>query len=159
MKVGQVEIKFVFQYFDDYFTLKAHTMSFRKLEVYQLAKKLSVEIHKMTMQLPTFEMYETGRQVWRSAKSVRSNLIEGCGRRKYKDDFIRFVIYSLASNDKTIDHIETLWECGSIKDEELYFNLVSSDKKLGIELNHFLNVIKIPIITFLLSGSKKRKDI
>ena len=116
-------------------------MSYRKLEVYQLARKLSVEIHKMTMQLPTFEMYESGRQVRRSAKSVRSNLVEGYGRRKYKNDFIRFVIYSLASNDETIDHIETLWECGSIKDEELYFKLVSAYKKLGIKLNNFLNAL------------------
>ena len=106
-----------------------------------MARKLSVEIHKMTMQLPTFEMYETGRQLRRSAKSIRSNLVEGYGRRKYKNDFIRFVIYSLASNDETIDHIETLWECGSMKDEEMYSKLISSYKKLGIKLNNFLNAL------------------
>jgi hypothetical protein len=35
--------------------------SYEDLEVYQLAKKLAIEVHKMTLdELPKFEMYEEG---------------------------------------------------------------------------------------------------
>ena len=36
--------------------------SYEDLEIYQLAKKLAVEVHRMTLdELPKFEMYEEGR--------------------------------------------------------------------------------------------------
>jgi len=44
--------------------------------------------------LPKFEMYEEGSQIRRSAKSVAANIVEGYGRRRYKQEFIRF-LYSL----------------------------------------------------------------
>jgi four helix bundle protein len=43
---------------------------YKKLEVYQLAHKLAVEVHGMSMQLPKHEMYEQGSQIRRSSKSV-----------------------------------------------------------------------------------------
>lgn len=54
-------------------------MSYKKLKIWQLAKELSIEIHEMTMQLPKFELYETGSQIRRSSKSIRSNIVEGYG--------------------------------------------------------------------------------
>ncbi len=98
-------------------------------------------MHKKTRHLPTFEMCETGRQVWKSSRSARSNLVVGYGRQRYKNDFIRFVIYAFASNDGTIGHIESLWECGSMKDENLDMELKSSDIKSGEKLNHFLTTL------------------
>jgi hypothetical protein len=44
-------------------------MSYKKLEIYQLAIVIAVDINKMTIQdLPKFEMYETGAQIRRSSK-------------------------------------------------------------------------------------------
>jgi len=85
-------------------------MSYKSLKIWQLAKELSVEIHKLTMQLPKFELYETGSQIRRSSKSIRSNIAEGYGRRRYKLDFIRFLVYAHSSVDETRDHLETLFE-------------------------------------------------
>ena len=81
-------------------------MSYKKLEVWQLARDLVIEIHKMTLSLPKFEMFEEGSQIRRSSKSVRSNIVEGYGRRNYKNDYLRFITYALASNDETIDHLK-----------------------------------------------------
>ncbi len=67
-------------------------MSYKNLEIWQEARKLSIEIHKMSLKLPNFELYETGCQIRRSSKSIRSNIVEGYGRRKYKSDYIRFII-------------------------------------------------------------------
>lgn len=61
-------------------------MSYHNLEIYQLAKNNSTLIHKMSLQLPKFELYETGSQIRRSSKSVRSNIVEGYGRRRYKNE-------------------------------------------------------------------------
>jgi four helix bundle protein len=55
-------------------------------------------------------MYEEGSQIRRSSKSVKSNIVEGYGRRRYKQEYIKFITYALASNDETLDHLETLFE-------------------------------------------------
>lgn len=59
-------------------------MSYRKLEIWKLARELVVDIHRMTIEkLPKFEMYEEGSQIRRSIKSVKSSIAEGYGRRFY----------------------------------------------------------------------------
>ena len=90
-------------------------MSYKKLEVWQLARELVIDIHKLTLEdIPKFEMYELGSQIRRSVKSVKATIVEGYGRRGYKQDFLRFLTYAIASNDETIDHLETLFETGSL---------------------------------------------
>ena len=44
----------------------AKAKSYRDLEIYQLSHKLAVEIHKLSLQLPKFEMFEEGGQIRRS---------------------------------------------------------------------------------------------
>ena len=80
-------------------------MSYKKLEIWERAKEVSIAIHKMTLaELPKFEIYEEGSQIRRSSKSVRSNIVEGYGRRRYGMEYIRFLTFSIASSDETIDH-------------------------------------------------------
>ncbi len=57
--------------------------SYRDLEVFKESKRLAIEVHKMSLLPPKFEMYEEGSQIRRSAKAVTS-LIEGYGRRRNK---------------------------------------------------------------------------
>ncbi len=72
-----------------------YAMSYRDLEIWKLARQVAIAVHRMTLQnLPKFEMYEEGSQIRRSAKSVAANIVEGYGRRRYKQEFIRF-LYSL----------------------------------------------------------------
>ena len=118
-------------------------MSYRDLEIWQESRKLVVDIHKMTLrQLPKFEMYEEGSQIRKSSKSVKSTIVEGYGRRKYKPDYLRFLIYSIASNDETIDHLETLFETGSLQDQEIYQNIHDRIEILGKKLNNFIKSIE-----------------
>lgn len=117
-------------------------MSYKKLEIWKLARELSIDIHKMSLSLPRFELFETGSQIRRSSKSVRSNIVEGYGRRYYKNDYLRFIIYALASNDETIDHLETLFETGSLSDEELFKKLLQRLIILGKMLNNFLTSVQ-----------------
>jgi four helix bundle protein len=117
-------------------------MSYKKLEIWQIARKLVIDIHKMTLcKLPKFEMFEEGGQIRKSIKSVKSSIVEGYGRRRYKQEFIRFLIYAIASNDETTDHLETLFETESLTDQELYRDLSERLDKLGKKLNLFINSV------------------
>jgi four helix bundle protein len=116
---------------------------YRNLEVYQLARELAVAIHLMTLRdLPKFELYEAGSQIRRSSKSIRSNLVEGFGRRRHKGDFLRFLYYAQASHDETLDHLESLWETGSLTHEENYRDLHQKAEILGRKLNRFIQSVE-----------------
>ena len=113
-------------------------MSYKSLRIYLLADDLVIRIHKMSLELPAFEKYETGTQIRRSSKSVKSNIVEGYGRRRYKKEFIRFIIFALASNDETIDHLETLYKTSSLTNGNLYKDLRNDLIKLGKGINRFI---------------------
>jgi four helix bundle protein len=118
-------------------------MSYKKLEIWERSREVSIAIHKMTMtELPKFEMYEAGSQIRRSSKSIRSNIVEGYGRRRYGMEYIRFLVFSIASNDETIDHLETLFETGSLKNKTIYDNLHEQLDILGKKLNLFIQAIE-----------------
>ena len=117
-------------------------MSYKKLEIWQLARELVIDIHKMTLtKLPKYEMFEEGSQIRKSSKSVRSTIVEGYGRRRYKQEFIRFLTYAIASNDETVDHLETLYETKSLSDEPLYQSLHDRSDLLGKKLNLFIQSV------------------
>lgn len=114
-------------------------MSYKNLEIWKLADELVVAIHEMTLtKLPKFEMYEEGSQIRRSCKSVKSTIVEGYGRKRYKAEFIKFLIYSLGSNDETIDHLENLFKTKSLQDEVLYNYLHAKLEIVGKKINLFI---------------------
>jgi four helix bundle protein len=117
-------------------------MSYKQLEIWQLAREVSIEVHRMSLDLPKFELFETGQQIRRSSKSVRSNIVEGYGRRVYKQEFVRFIIFALASNDETTDHLEVLYETGSLTNNDIYISLKEKLDKLGRKLNNFLEAVQ-----------------
>jgi four helix bundle protein len=118
-------------------------MSSQNLEIYKLAHEIVIEIHNITLtKIPKFEMYEEGNQIRRSSKSTKSNIVEGYGRRSYKNDFIRFLVYALSSNDETIDHLRNLYETGSLSDNMIYTNLNQKLIILGKQLNKFIDAVE-----------------
>ena len=117
-------------------------MSYKQLNIWKLAREVSYDIHTLSLNLPQYELYETGSQIRRSSKSVRANIVEGYGRRDYKNDFIKFIVYALSSNDETIDHLETLFETGSMTDKEDYKKIHDKLTNLGKQLNGFLQALK-----------------
>jgi four helix bundle protein len=97
----------------------------------------------MTLQkLPKFEMYEEGAQIRRSIKSVKSNIVEGYGRRRYKQDYLKFLTYAHASWDETVDHLENLFDTDSLKEEAVYHSLLKRLDVLGSKLNRFIQSVE-----------------
>ena len=118
-------------------------MSYRDLEIWKLAREVAVGVHRMTLrELPKFEMYEEGGQIRRSVKSIRSNIVEGYGRRRYKQEFIRFLVFAHASCDETIDHLEGLFETRSFTNEASYRELQAQLDLLGRKLNVFIESVE-----------------
>jgi four helix bundle protein len=117
-------------------------MSYKNLEIWKLAREVVIEIHHMSLKLPKMEQFEEGQQIRRSSKTVKSTIVEGYGRRRCKADFIKFLIYSLSSNDETIDHLETLYETKSLTDEILYNDLHTKIETLGKKLNNFIQAVE-----------------
>ena len=118
-------------------------MSYRNLEIWKLARKAAVVIHKMSLsELPKFELYEEGSQIRRSSKSVVANIVEGYGRRRYKSEYIRFLIFALASCDETREHLEILRETGSLGNVEISNRIESIIDELGRKLNRIIQSVE-----------------
>lgn len=118
-------------------------MNYKDLEIWALSRELVIDIHKMSLtELPKFELYEEGSQIRRSMKSVKSNIVEGYGRRRYKTEFIRYLVFSHASCDETKDHLETLYETESLRNNELFNNLNQRLDTLSKKLNLFIQAVE-----------------
>jgi len=72
--------------------------SYRDLEIYQLAFALALKIRKKTLELPNPDKFEVGGQIRRSSQGIKDAIVESYGRRRYKADFLKFLVYSQASN-------------------------------------------------------------
>ena len=117
---------------------------YQRLEVWRLARDLSVDIHRMTLaQLPRFELHEMGSQVRRSAKSVRANIVEGYGKRRYRLEFLRHLTYALGSAQETLDHLDTLHETGSLASEKLHAELTARTRLLIAKLTTFMRGVEL----------------
>lgn len=114
--------------------------SYKDLEIYKLAYKLSIKVHKESLKLPFFELYEQGSQVRRSSKSVRDNIVEGFGRRKYKAEYVKFLTYSIASCDETTNHLTSIIEL--YPDQEGFLGLKPEYEKLGKMINNYLQYVE-----------------
>lgn len=116
--------------------------SYRDLKIYQKSYALAIDIHKMSLSLPKYELYEMGSQIRRSAKSICLNIVEGYSRRRYKNDFIQFIIYSLASCDETKEALNLLFDTGSLKDRNLYEDLQNRCTEIGKMLVSFIRSVE-----------------
>jgi four helix bundle protein len=98
----------------------------------------------MTLEeLPRFEMHEVGSQVRRSAKSIRANIVEGYGKRRYKLEFLRHLTYALGSAQETLDHLYTLHETGSLTSQEIHAELTSRTRLLIAKLTTFMRGVEL----------------
>jgi four helix bundle protein len=71
--------------------------SYKDLEIYRLSRKVAVKLRMESAKLPSIDRFEVGSQIRRSSQSIKDNIVEGYGRRKYKADFIKHLNYAQAS--------------------------------------------------------------
>ena len=114
--------------------------SYRDLEVYQSAYQLAIKVHRMSLTLPKYEMYEQGSQIRRSSKSIKDNIVEGYGRSRYKNDFIRFLVYAHSSCDEATSQLIMINEI-HFKSKAL-LELISEYEILGRKINKFIDYVE-----------------
>lgn len=104
---------------------------YRRLEIYRRGHGLAIRVHRMSLGLPKFELYEEGSQVRRSAKSIPSNIVEGYSLRTYKKEFMLFLNRAFASCAETIEHLEILFETGSLTEGSTFTDLRNEYESLS----------------------------
>lgn len=116
-------------------------MSYKKLDIYDLASTLFLEVHPKTLQLPKHELYELGSQLRRSAHSIVSNIVEGYVRRRYKNEFIRFLVFAHASNDETLVHLQSILKLYP-EHHEVFQKLTDEYNVLGSKINKYIQYVE-----------------
>jgi four helix bundle protein len=115
--------------------------SYRDFEIYKLSYETAIKIHKMTLTLPQHERYEEGGQVRRSSKSVTSCIVEGYGRKKYRAEFIKFLIYAHASCDETILHLNFIRDTHKSNSSAID-SLIEDYHLLSKKINSFIGYVE-----------------
>lgn len=110
--------------------------NYKNLEIYKKSFELAVLLHKLSMKLPKYEQFELASQIRRSAQSTRSNIVEGYGRREYKPEFIRFLIFSQSSCDESISYLEMLMKIYPLIIEDR--NLIQEYEILGKMIYNYI---------------------
>ena len=112
-----------------------------ELTVYRQAHDLGVAAHRLSLQLPKFELHETGSQLRRAAKSVSANLVEGYGRRRYKAEYLRFLVFAKASLSETEEHLHYLCDCHP-DHQPAAATLLKDADLLGRKLHRFMQLVE-----------------
>jgi len=114
---------------------------FGDLEVYQLARQLSLEIFKTSKSFPKEEMYSLTDQIRRSSRSVSAQIAEAWAKRRYKKHFISKLIPKIGTDgeqQETQHWIETALDCGYIT--AIYSkDLLERYASVGRMLNSMIN--------------------
>src|SRR5271165_3850042 len=80
---------------------RARVASFEDLEVFKRAYRLSLDVHRRSLNWPQIEQRALGDQVRRASKSIVGNIAEGYGRQKQsKAEFKRFLWMAIGSADE-----------------------------------------------------------
>jgi four helix bundle protein len=75
--------------------------SFEDLLVFQRAYRVSLEVHRASLNFPQIEQRSLGDQVRRASKSICANIAEGFGKqRQSRVEFRRFLLMALGSADE-----------------------------------------------------------
>ena len=94
--------------------------SFEDLEVFQRAYRISLEVHRKSLEFPAIEQRALGDQVRRASKSICANVAEGFAKQgSSAAEFKRYLLMAIGSSDemrvwarycRDLDYIdETTW--------------------------------------------------
>jgi four helix bundle protein len=75
--------------------------TFEDLEVFQRAYRISLEVHRASLNFPEVERYVLADQIRRASKSICGNIAEGFGKqRRSSAEFRRYLLMAIGSADE-----------------------------------------------------------
>jgi len=89
--------------------------SFRELRVYEKLRWLHLEVHKLSLTFPKFELYELGGQIRRSSNSAAAQVAEGWGSR-HTNIYIERICGAMGEVQETQHHLGVARDKGYLDD-------------------------------------------
>ena len=90
-------------------------MPYHRLDVYQKAYQLALEVHRISLGFPQLEQYGLAQQLRASSKSIPVNLAEGMGKQESPAEVKRFVRVAIGSCDETRVWLEFARDLGYLE--------------------------------------------
>ena len=110
-----------------------HIYSFEKLDVYQNALDLSMDIRNVLSGFPKEEQFDLSRQLKRSVDSIHANIAEGSGRSSNVDQ-AHFTNMAFGSAMEAISHLNLAKKL-KYTNEEVYNSIREKLDKVINQLN------------------------
>lgn len=90
--------------------------SFEDLDVYKRLVELHLQVHRITMDFPAYEMYELGSQIRRSSNSIPANLAEGWNN-KHSNVYLESINRALGELRETCHHLTMAFRKGHLSQD------------------------------------------
>ena len=75
--------------------------TFEDLQVFQRAYRVSLDVHRASLQFPAVEQHVLADQIRRASKSICANIAEGFGKqRRSGAEFKRYLLMAIGSADE-----------------------------------------------------------
>jgi four helix bundle protein len=87
---------------------------YHRLDVYQKAYQLALEVHRVSLGFPRIEQYGLAQQLRASSKSIAANIAEGMGKQESPADVKRFIRMAIGSCDESRVWLEFAKDLGYI---------------------------------------------
>ena len=83
-------------------SVKSEISSFEDLEVFQRAYRISLDLHRASLQFPKVEQFGgLADQMRRASKSICGNIAEGFGKQRHSNaEFKRYLLMAIGSADE-----------------------------------------------------------
>lgn len=114
-----------------------YQFGFEKLEVWKEARKLTVEIYRLTEKFPEREKFGLTNQLRRASVSIGANIAEGATRSSAKEQAY-FSSIAYGSLMETMSHLITSFDLSFITDDDLalFRNMI---QPLSLKINNLRN--------------------
>ena len=93
-------------------------MPYHRLDVYQKAYQVALEVHRFSLAFPKIEQYGLAQQLRGSSKSIAANIAEGMGKQESPADVKRFIRIAIGSCDETRVWLEFARDLGYLDAEQ-----------------------------------------
>jgi four helix bundle protein len=119
-----------------------YSMSYRfeKLVVWQLARKFSVKIYKISGEFPSDERFSLTDQLRRAAVSIVLNIAEGSDKKSDKE-FVRYLRNSLGSLEEVVTALYIALDLKYINNDK-FKELYKDSNILASKLNALIKSLK-----------------
>ena len=92
--------------------------SVEDLEVFRRAYRLSLELHRLSLELPRIEQFALADQLRRASKSICANLTEGFAKQSHSAaEYRRYLVTAMGSSDETQLWLRYCIDLGYIDEE------------------------------------------